>query len=137
MRAAEAAGGVVGLMLVGALMAGAGGSDREAASELTVVGQVGEPTTIAGHTLPEGRPAITVSADPRFFCTIKLERVVSGEAPWRVGAEVVLAFHSVARTFLGDDPAGKRYRFTFNVAKTARSDAHYTLHKAEVEAAVR
>ena len=135
MNATIASGVVAVLVAVGGIKAEAGDPDRGPSSELILVGRLGEAMSVAGHLLPEGRPTLAVSADPKFFCILKVEGVVAGQAPWGVGSELVLLFHSPAQAFVGEDPAGRRCRFRFEVRKTAAGDAAYVLREARLEPA--
>ena len=73
---------------------------------------VGSVTISKDPVSPDVQP-IPITFDARFVIRLKIEKIVSGASPWKVGTEQVFLIHSPARMFGGYDVRAKRFRFTF------------------------
>jgi len=59
---------------------------------------------------------IPITLDARFGIRVRIERIVSGDSPWKLGSEQVFVIHSPVRMFGNYDLKGEKYRFTFEKA---------------------
>src|SRR5215510_12343925 len=61
----------------------------------------------------DSTPVEPITFDPRFEIGARVERVVLGKSPWRVGSVVTFVIHSPVQ-LLPDSFEGKQYTLTFS-----------------------
>ena len=91
------------------------GDAPEKAERFVIVGAV----TMTRDLLPHAAQTIPITFDARFGIRVRIERVVSGDSPWKAGSEHMFLIHSPVRMFGRYDLKDEKYRFTFERASHA------------------
>lgn len=73
-----------------------------------------------------GRTAWGVGVDPRWLMVVRVDRVISGKAPFEAGTEQRFLIHSPTRAFCGDTPkAGQLYAWAAKVSRDANGNVRF------------
>lgn len=78
--------------------------------------------TMSKDPVPADVPAIPITSDARFAVRVKVEKVLSGVSPWKLGSEQLLLIHSPARMFGKHAMKEERYRLTFEEGPKPAND---------------
>src|SRR5688572_8229602 len=125
---------VLALAFATGLLEPTAGEPRSAkASSFVIVGAV----TMSKELVPDGAALIPITFDARFIIRVKVERVVSGSAPWKAGSEQLFVIHSPVRMFGRHDIKGERFRFTFETdpQPASKEDCRYCVTGVKREGA--